>query len=228
MSPKYTRESSVAIYVSNLPMIWPLIREWVPFLRTVNSTNYVKNTRQTNTQNRRRLQKGSSKRSTDSEDLDTSALSRSGSLKAAVAALAGSRWHSRTPSVDSLDEKYDLEMGMKSSAAVAVRDAGPGLGISNSIRKSDGSQEGSTGSQERILGTLGVQRTVMETQQPGGISVERTIVVHEEVISNVGTAATRHDAGDINVTDDDGQTRLYDWERRDAPSRASFDTEVRA
>lgn len=29
----YTRESSVAVYVSNLPMIWPLMREWFPALR---------------------------------------------------------------------------------------------------------------------------------------------------------------------------------------------------
>jgi hypothetical protein len=31
----YTREASVAIYVSNLPMIWPLLREWFPILRTL-------------------------------------------------------------------------------------------------------------------------------------------------------------------------------------------------
>ncbi|KAF2756662.1 hypothetical protein EJ05DRAFT_71947 [Pseudovirgaria hyperparasitica] len=30
----YIRESSVAVYVSNTPMIWPLLREFVPFLRT--------------------------------------------------------------------------------------------------------------------------------------------------------------------------------------------------
>ncbi len=29
----YTREGSVAIYVANLPMIWPLLREWFPYLR---------------------------------------------------------------------------------------------------------------------------------------------------------------------------------------------------
>lgn len=34
----YTRESSVAIYVSNLPMIWPLMREWFPFLRSLSPT----------------------------------------------------------------------------------------------------------------------------------------------------------------------------------------------
>lgn len=29
----YVREASVAVYVSNLPMIWPLMREWFPALR---------------------------------------------------------------------------------------------------------------------------------------------------------------------------------------------------
>jgi hypothetical protein len=31
----YTRESSVAVYVSNLPLIWPLMREWFPALKTL-------------------------------------------------------------------------------------------------------------------------------------------------------------------------------------------------
>ncbi|KAK5162416.1 hypothetical protein LTR04_003822 [Oleoguttula sp. CCFEE 6159] len=31
----YTREASVAVYVSNLPMIWPLLCEWFPCLRTL-------------------------------------------------------------------------------------------------------------------------------------------------------------------------------------------------
>ena len=31
----YVRESSVAMYVANLPMIWPTLREWFPFLRTL-------------------------------------------------------------------------------------------------------------------------------------------------------------------------------------------------
>jgi len=29
----YCREASVAVYVSNLPMVWPLLREWFPCLR---------------------------------------------------------------------------------------------------------------------------------------------------------------------------------------------------
>lgn len=31
----YTREASVAVYVSNLPMIWPLLREWFPGLHAL-------------------------------------------------------------------------------------------------------------------------------------------------------------------------------------------------
>lgn len=31
----YTREASVATYVSNLPMIWPLLREWFPALKAL-------------------------------------------------------------------------------------------------------------------------------------------------------------------------------------------------
>lgn len=31
----YTREASVAVYVSNLPMIWPLLREYFPMLRAL-------------------------------------------------------------------------------------------------------------------------------------------------------------------------------------------------
>jgi hypothetical protein len=37
----YTREASVAVYVANLPLIWPLLREWFPILRnatTIQST----------------------------------------------------------------------------------------------------------------------------------------------------------------------------------------------
>jgi hypothetical protein len=35
----YTREASVAVYVSNLPMIWPLLRQWFPFLRNLTPGN---------------------------------------------------------------------------------------------------------------------------------------------------------------------------------------------
>lgn len=33
----YAREASVAVYVANLPLIWPLVREWIPYLRNLSS-----------------------------------------------------------------------------------------------------------------------------------------------------------------------------------------------
>ncbi|KAL1643330.1 hypothetical protein SLS58_005001 [Diplodia intermedia] len=33
----YTREASVAVYVANLPLIWPLLREWFPCLRKLST-----------------------------------------------------------------------------------------------------------------------------------------------------------------------------------------------
>ncbi|KAM0815579.1 putative UbiD family decarboxylase [Seiridium cardinale] len=224
----YVRESSVAIYVSNLPMIWPLIREWVPFLRTVDSTAYNKHTKTASGTIRpaqRRLRKGS-------RDPDSSTLNRSGSLKAAITAVANYSRPSRKTSRDSFDDDmYDLEMGMKATDYVTSSDvktnAGLGLGITNNIVRKDNHE--TSESQERILGSLGVQRTVMETQQPGGISVQRTIVVHEEMIRGPSVAEIRDVKDWEDVTSDgDGQTRLYDWERRDAPSRASFETGIKA
>lgn len=35
----YSREASVAVYVANLPLIWPLLREWMPFLRGTSQDN---------------------------------------------------------------------------------------------------------------------------------------------------------------------------------------------
>jgi hypothetical protein len=31
----YVREASTAVYVSNVPMIWPLLREWFPYLKNL-------------------------------------------------------------------------------------------------------------------------------------------------------------------------------------------------
>jgi hypothetical protein len=33
----YIREASVAVYVANLPILWPTLREWFPFLRNAKS-----------------------------------------------------------------------------------------------------------------------------------------------------------------------------------------------
>jgi hypothetical protein len=41
----YVREASTAVYVSNLPLIWPLLREWFPILRSSSpASGYAKRT----------------------------------------------------------------------------------------------------------------------------------------------------------------------------------------
>jgi hypothetical protein len=35
----YTREASTAVYVTNLPLLWPLLREWIPWLHNRTSAN---------------------------------------------------------------------------------------------------------------------------------------------------------------------------------------------
>ncbi|GKT46613.1 uncharacterized protein ColSpa_06794 [Colletotrichum spaethianum] len=37
----YIREASVAVYVSNLPLIWPLLREWFPWLRSLKAVGFL-------------------------------------------------------------------------------------------------------------------------------------------------------------------------------------------
>lgn len=195
-------------------MIWPLVREWVPFPRTASSTAHSKNTKtgrgENNTRQRRHLQKRS-------RDISDTSLNRMGS----VTKINCSRpsWNT---SLDSLEEDmYDIEMGMKPTDS-GTSDVG--LGITSNLHRQDGDNE------ERVLGTLGVQRTVMETQQLGGILVERTIIVQEEMMRRISASEMlgEKQGSDGPDVEDDGRTRLYDWDRRDAPSRASFDTEAKA
>ncbi|GKT57611.1 hypothetical protein ColTof3_04950 [Colletotrichum tofieldiae] len=37
----YIREASVAVYVSNLPLVWPLLREWFPWLRSLKAVGVL-------------------------------------------------------------------------------------------------------------------------------------------------------------------------------------------
>jgi hypothetical protein len=79
----YVREASVAVYVSNLPMIWPLLREWFPCLRGLNPSGVIpttdgqrkshpigKGTRQTNDSSRNHSETLSSRRRGDNRSGD--------------------------------------------------------------------------------------------------------------------------------------------------------------
>lgn len=163
----YVREASVAVYVANLPMIWPLLREWIPFLGTVTSTSYHRSTKGQNTQGRRQHRKGS-------QTLDW-ATQKS---QKAMASITGNNHQSRTPSSGSMESTYDLEMGIKPTEFVTEERR-----IKVNITGMHGSERES---QEHIIsGGGGERRPSVIDHSHGGIQVERTIVVKEEKIENI-------------------------------------------
>ncbi|ORY58573.1 uncharacterized protein BCR38DRAFT_400370 [Pseudomassariella vexata] len=145
----YTREASVAVYVSNLPMIWPLLREWFPFLRSIGSSNgsYQPNSGA----GRKQYRKGSV------------ALESGNPARQIGLVLSPSQNRpSRPTSLDSFNN--DIEMGNTSSESAGKDETQldeTQLGVATSTRE------------EQVVGTLGLE---CET---GGIQVERTIVVRK-------------------------------------------------
>lgn len=100
----YVREASVAVYVSNLPMIWPLLREWFPCLRKLTpgvaspprSSN--NNNNNNNTRGSRWMIRRGTVRLVDEERGQSSNSSSSGSCNKKYT----SRKSSATPNVSSL------------------------------------------------------------------------------------------------------------------------------
>jgi len=109
----YVREASVAIYVANLPMIWPLLRDWFPCLRNLTPGGYT----------------GSS----GSPSHGKGAGQRMGTARSHVVIVGGNTSRSRTggvlsssrvrhhASLGSLDSTYDLEMAMKETSPRRLR-----------------------------------------------------------------------------------------------------------
>ncbi|KAF6829819.1 ubid family decarboxylase [Colletotrichum musicola] len=66
----YVREASVAVYVSNLPLIWPLLREWFPLLRGLKTagvlpTPHAAKKREREKRNKKKRQEGEPSASMD-------------------------------------------------------------------------------------------------------------------------------------------------------------------
>ncbi|KAI1495986.1 hypothetical protein F5X99DRAFT_401749 [Biscogniauxia marginata] len=198
----YVREASVAIYVSNLPMMWPLLRDWFPFLRALNPTNYLP----ASTDNQRHRDRyglsggqplGSTTRSTN-KNTKASYLSRSRPA--------------HRHSLSSLDSAYDMQLGITPSkedfGSTEHRHSPEGGG-----RRLEGEDDTigrvtSCDSQEHIVSTLGLEHTIVMEHQPGAIQVERTIVVEERRARREIEAAT------------------FDWERQGI-SAHTVDAEAR-
>jgi hypothetical protein len=153
----YVREASVAIYVSNLPMVWPLLREWFPILRGMTPG-------------------GSSSRRDQKYSYDPS-LSRSKPrthLGEAVLSShngAGSRNRQLPGNLFGSD---DLELGLKEQASRT--DTSSDVAINPHHDDSDSSIQ-------IVEPSPAVVHHRSDLSKIGGIQVERTITVQEELSS---------------------------------------------
>ncbi|KAH9886372.1 hypothetical protein F4778DRAFT_479071 [Xylariomycetidae sp. FL2044] len=174
----YVREASVAIYVSNLPMIWPLLREWFPFLKTLSPGSYLPGSKG---QPPRRTHRIAGKPSSSSND--SSGLNRPPTM---------THWQqqqqqqpSRRHSLDSFDfHNNDMPVyagasstSAEAAAAAACVDDGRRVVPRDMIGLAATCD---TREQEHVVGRIGLERTIVMERQAGEIQIERTIVIEEE------------------------------------------------
>lgn len=99
----YIREASVAVYMSNLPMIWPLLREWFPCLRALTpgaGRTYERHTRRTALTSRYVVRRSTRGMTVLSGKASGGTTLRSPSLEPA-------------PGVHTKDPGYDVEMAIR-------------------------------------------------------------------------------------------------------------------
>lgn len=207
----YVREASVAVYVSNLPMIWPLLREWFPWLSglTPGGTS-------SGGKGRKGKYAGDGSRGAGGTYVQYGG-SRNGHEtvvggRRGEVGMGGSRTRTgRVNSLGSLDSAYDLELVLKDVKG------------SRESRKYKGDDSSST---EQIVPAVSddglvEKRAVAGSRESigvamckmGGIQVERTVVVREE------SHVDRDSEYVVGVGTNDG---LFDWQRtrRGAEHRA--------
>lgn len=99
----YIREASVAVYMSNLPMIWPLLREWFPCLRALTpgaGRTYERQARKTALTSRHVSRRSAWRMTNLSGKASGSTTLRSPSLEPA-------------PGIHPKDPTYDIEMAIR-------------------------------------------------------------------------------------------------------------------
>jgi hypothetical protein len=211
----YVREASVAVYVSNLPMIWPLLREWFPFLSGLTPGG--------TSSGAKRKYGGPSSQSGPGGGGAGAYYKHGGSRNDPAAAGrrtegglggqngTGTRRAPRANSLGSLDSAYDLDLVLKDASTKNNPKTGKYRGDDSSsteqiVQASEEIQMDGLvreGSRESI----GVAVTKL-----GGIQVERTVVVHEEPnrdLAGLGRGGSEIDYS-VGVGADHG---LFDWQR---------------
>lgn len=99
----YIREASVAVYMSNLPMIWPLLREWFPCLRALTpgaGRTYERQAPRTALTSRYTARRSARRMTIPSGKASGSTTLRSPSLEPA-------------PGIHPKESRYDIEMAIR-------------------------------------------------------------------------------------------------------------------
>ena len=207
----YVREASVAVYVSNLPMVWPLVREWAPWLRSWGPGS---------SGSRSARRKGTGQGGAVIGGGYTKSGSRVGMVDGRVDERDQRR---RVNSLGSLDSAFDLEVGVggngggkrEQTVGGKYRGYNDGDSMEEFVRAEEGDADVSA--REGSHDSIGVALTKM-----GGIQVRRTVEVLEERPGNgrreVGVK------GDYSV--DVGVARGgFEWERRRIECEVNVDVE---
>ncbi|KAB5585241.1 hypothetical protein GE09DRAFT_1048395 [Coniochaeta sp. 2T2.1] len=200
----YVREASVAVYVSNLPMVWPLVREWAPWLRS-----WAPGSSGSRSRGRRETGRGGGVGGAGGW---TKTGSRGGTVEGRVTGPGQGRTRGRrVNSLGSLDSAFDLDVGVGGDAEKGEQRVGGkyrGDNDGESTEQIVGTEEVEVDSSTRegSHDSIGVALTKM-----GGIQVRRTVEVLEERPAN-----GRRDVGDKGDYSVDVEVAKggYEWERR--------------
>lgn len=156
----YTREASVAVYVANLPMIWPLMREVFPCLQTLTSA------------------KGKGTSSLKGRNYANGTGGGLGGSVAISSQKKGDGSRIVTTVRTNADSDDDLELGVHDTE-MAMRDLSPGA-----ISRQDSEERlrPSTGKKSSESGFGGHGHKDRREHGDGGIYVGTTVEVSEEVV----------------------------------------------
>ena len=181
----YVREASVAVYVSNLPMIWPLMREWFPFLRTLTPAAAYP-TSEGGGGGSKRPPGGAGATGSRSRALEEGRPPGGSAAAAAALSPRGDRHHglrsARRPSTGTLDTDYGTDIELKPRPARAKD--GDSSSTEEMVRT--GSSEDGAGKDHAIH-----------------VTVERTVIFQEARLPGLAGAGAEYDV----------ERGIFDWDR---------------
>ncbi|KAI1343662.1 hypothetical protein F5Y15DRAFT_426260 [Xylariaceae sp. FL0016] len=218
----YTREASVAVYVSNVPMVWPLLRDWFPSLKGWYPTSFLSGS---GSGSRAQGHRGGG----GGGGLDEARGFAGPAARDGKARRSSHRCIPRQDSLSSLGSSWDVEMTIAapslssttsttadSSAAADRKFARQSVvDLASSCYysgKAAAAQAAEGEEKDHVVGKLGLERTIvmeMEDQkQHGEIQVERTIVIEERRVRGGDLVALDWERQEVMIRGADATGRL--------------------